>query len=289
MRTLPGLLLAAAMAAGAGDPAAAQELYGTLKKVKESGRIVVGRSENSPPFSFVDPAGAPIGYTIDLCGRIAEAVRQELKMERIEVRYVTITGTTSIPLLVNGTVDMVCSTTTHNLSRERQVDFLATTYVTGNQLLVRKDSGINEIEDLKGKRVAVNQGTTNERIMKELDRKLGLGIRFLDTEDQPRGWLAFETGRVDAYVTDAIIEHGLIAKASNPDRYTVVGRLLSFDPYSVVVRRDDSAFRHVGNRVLADLFRDGGIQAIYDHWIAPIAGPPSEELETVWRVQALPN
>jgi len=131
--------------------------------------------------------------------------------------------------------------------------------------------------------------TTNERIIKELDRKLGLGIRFLDTEDQPRGWLAFETGRVDAYVTDAIIEHGLIAKASNPDRYAVVGRLLSFDPYSVVVRRDDSAFRHVGNRVLADLFRGGEIQAIYDRWIGPIVGPPSDELQTVWRVQALPN
>jgi glutamate/aspartate transport system substrate-binding protein len=289
MRKLSWWLLAVALLVGAQNPVAAQELYGTLKKVKESGRIVIGRSENSPPFSFVDAAGAPTGYTIDLCGRIAEAVRQELKMERIEVRYVTITGTTSIPLLVNGTVDMVCSTTTHNLTRERQVDFLATTYITGNQLLVRKNSGINEIEDLKGKRVAVNQGTTNERIIKELDRKLGLGIRFLDTEDQPRGWLAFETGRVDAYVTDAIIEHGLIAKASNPDRYAVVGRLLSFDPYSVVVRRDDSAFRHVGNRVLADLFRGGEIQAIYDRWIGPIVGPPSDELQTVWRVQALPN
>ncbi len=289
MRNLLGLILASTLSAGLGNAAAAQELYGTLKKIRESGRIVIGRSENSPPFSFVDAAGGPTGYTIDLCGRIAEAVRQEVKMERIEVRYVTITGTTSIPLLVNGTVDMVCSTTTHNLTRERQVDFLATTYITGNQLLVRKDSGIKEIEDLKGKRVAVNQGTTNERIMKALDRELGLGIRFLDTEDQPRGWLAFESGRVDAYVTDAIIEHGLIAKAANPDRYAVVGRLLSFDPYSVVVRRDDSAFRHVGNRVLADLFRSGEIQAIYNRWIAPIAGPPSQELQTVWRVQALPN
>jgi glutamate/aspartate transport system substrate-binding protein len=269
--------------------AQSQELYGTLKKIKESGVLVIGRSENSIPFSYAGSDGNPIGYSIDICNRIADGVRQELKLDKLEVRYVTIMGTTLIPLLVNGTIDMGCSTTTHNLTRERQVDFLATTYVTGNQLLVRKDSGIREIEDLKGKRVAVNQGTTNEKIMKELDRRLGLGIRFLDTEDQPRGWLAFETGRVDCYVTDAIIEHGLIAKSKAPDQYAVVGRLLSFDPYSMVVRRDDSAFRNVGNRVLADLFRNGEIQAIYDKWIGPIAGPPSDELKMTWKIQALPN
>ncbi len=269
--------------------AQSQELYGTLKKIKESGVLVIGRSENSIPFSYTGPDGTPVGYSIDICGRIAEGVRQTLKLDKLEIRYVTIMGTTLIPLLINGTIDIGCSTTTHNLSRERQVDFLATTYVTGNQLLVRKDSGIHEIEDLKGKRVAVNQGTTNEKIMKELDRQLGLGIRFLDTEDQPRGWLAFETGRVDCYVTDAIIEHGLIAKSKNPDQYAVVGRLLSFDPYSMVVRRDDSAFRSVGNRVLADLFRDGEIQAIYDKWLGPIAGPPSDELKMTWKIQALPN
>lgn len=287
MRRIIGLLAALALAVTAGA-AQAQELYGTLKKIKDSGRIVIGRSENSIPFSYTGADGNPVGYSIDICGRIAEGVRQELKLDKLETRYVTIIGTTLIPLLVNGTIDIGCSTTTHNLTREKQVDFLATTYVTGNQLLVRKDSGIKEIEDLKGKRVAVNQGTTNEKIMKELDRQMGLGIRFLDTEDQPRGWLAFETGRVDCYVTDAVIEHGLIAKSKDPSQYAVVGRLLSFDPYSMVVRRDDSEFRRVGNRVLADLFRSGDIQAIYDKWLAPIAGPPSDELKMVWKVQALP-
>src|SRR4051794_25913582 len=286
MRRTIGLLLALLLASGT---AQAQELYGTLKKIKDSGRMVIGRSENSIPFSFVDASGKPVGYSIDICSRIAEAVRQELKLDKLDVQYVTIMGTTLIPLLVNGTIDIGCSTTTHNLTREKQVNFLMTTYATGNQLLVRKDSGIKEIEDLKGKRGAVNQGTTNEKIMKELDKQLGLGIRFLDTEDQPRGWLAFETGRVDCYVTDAIIEHGLIAKSKNPEQYAVIGRLLSFDPYSMVVRRDDSEFRRVGNRVLADLFRGGEIVQIYDKWLAPIAGPPSDELKMVWKVQALPN
>ncbi|WP_264715698.1 amino acid ABC transporter substrate-binding protein [Limobrevibacterium gyesilva] len=282
------LAAAALFAALSGQVAAADELYGTLKKIKDSGRIVIGRSENSIPFSFTDASGKPVGYSIDLCSRIVEAVKAELKMDKLEVQYVTIMGTTLIPLLVNGTVDMSCSTTTNNLTRQKQVDFLYTMYVTGNQLLVRKGSGIREVEDLKGKRVAVNQGTTNEKIIKALDKQLNLGIRFLDTEDQPRGWLAFESGRVDCYVTDAIVEHGLIAKSATPEKYEVVGRLLSFDPYAIVVRRDDSAFRLIGNRVLADLFRSGEIEQIYDKWLKPIAGPLSEPLRTVFATQAMP-
>jgi glutamate/aspartate transport system substrate-binding protein len=288
MPTMIRLLAVLTLAIGFGHAVAADELYGTLKKIKESGRIVIGRSENSVPFSYTDADGKPTGFSIDLCNRIVEAVKKELSMDQLEVRYVTIMGTTLIPLLVNGTIDMACSTTTNNLTRQRQVDFLYTMYVTGNQLLVRKDSGIHEVEDLKGKRVAVNQGTTNEKIIKALDQKLNLGIRFLDTEDQPRGWLAFESGRVDCYVTDAIVEHGLISKAANPEKYEVVGRLLSFDPYAVVVRRDDSAFRLVGNRVLADLFRSGEIEDIYNKWIKPIAGPLGEPLRTVYATQAMP-
>ncbi len=179
-----------------GCGASADELYGTLKKIKESGTITIGRSENSVPFSYTDSAGNPTGFSIELCSHIVDAVKQELKLDKLQVRYVTIMGTTLIPLVVNGTIDMACSTTTHTLSRQRQVDFLPTMYITGNQLLVRKDSGIHEVEDLKGKRVAVNQGTTNEKIIKAIDAQEHLGITFLDTEDQPRGWLAFESGRV---------------------------------------------------------------------------------------------
>ena len=282
-------VLAASLLLAGVHAASAQELTGTLKKIKDSGTITIGRSENSVPFSYVDSAGNPTGYSIDLCNHIAEGVRQELKLDKLNIRYVTVMGTTLIPLLVNGTIDMACSTTTHTLSRERQVDFLPTMYITGNQLLVRKDSGIKEVEDLKGKRVAVNQGTTNEKIIKALDQKLNLGIHFLDTEDQPRGWLAFESGRVDAYVTDSIVEHGLISKSGHPDEYAVVGRLLSFDPYSVVVRRNDDAFRLVGVRVMAEMIRSGDMQKLYDKWIAPIAGPMTPMLHDVLEGEAYPE
>jgi glutamate/aspartate transport system substrate-binding protein len=279
-----GALIAVAL----GRPASADELYGTLKKIKESGTIGIGHNEDSPPFSAIGPDGKPQGYSIDLCLRIVEGIKEELKLDKLQVKYVPLTGTTRIPLLINGTVDMVCATTTNNLTRQRQVDFLATTFITGNRILVKKGSGIKEIEDLKGKRVSVNTGTSNEKILKELDAKLKLGIRFLDTKDQPQGWIALETGRTDAHFTDEVVEFGLISKAKSPEQYEVVGRLLSYDPYSIVVRRDDSAFRLVGNRVLADLFRSGEIEAIYDKWLPTIGMPMTDMLRTVFKAQALP-
>jgi glutamate/aspartate transport system substrate-binding protein len=162
-------------------------------------------------------------------------------------------------------------------------------FITGNRILTKKGSGIHDLEDLKGKRVTVNQGTTNEQIIKALDAKLNLGIRFLDTKDQPQGWLALETGRSDAHVTDEVVEYGLIAKAKNPEQYEVVGRLLSYDPYAILIRRDDSAFRLVGNRALIALFRSGEIKAIYDKWLLPINMPMSDMLKTVFAAESIPE
>jgi glutamate/aspartate transport system substrate-binding protein len=267
----------------------ADELYGTLKKIKESGTIIIGHNADSPPFSFIGADGTPQGYSIDLCMKIVEAVKAELKMDKLEVKFVPVIGTTRIPLLLNGTTDINCATTTNTLTRQRQVDFLETMFITGNRILTKKGSGIRDLEDLKGKRVTVNQGTTNEQIIKALDGKLNLGIRFLDTKDQPQGWLALETGRSDAHVTDEVVEYGLIAKAKNPERYEVVGRLLSYDPYAILIRRDDSGFRLVGNRALIALFRSGEIRTIYDKWMLPINMPMSDMLKTVFEAQTIPE
>ncbi len=281
--------LATLLAVATASPAGADDLYGTLKKIKETGSIGIGHNSNSPPFSFVGKDGTPQGYTVDLCLKIAEGVKQELKMDKLEIKYTQLIATTRIPLLLNGTIDMVCGTTTNNLTRQRQVDFLSTIFITGNRILTRKDSGIKELEDLKGKRVTVNQGTSNEKIIKALDAQYKLGIRFLDTKDQPQGWIALETGRSDAHVTDEVVALGLIAKSKEPEKYAAVGRLLSYDPYSIVVRRDDSAFRLAGNRVLADLFRSGQINAVYDKWMSTINMPMSDQMKIVFDSQAYPE
>jgi glutamate/aspartate transport system substrate-binding protein len=282
-------LFAAVVALSMAGAAPADELYGTLKKIKETGTITIGHNSDSPPFSFIGADGKPQGYSIDLCMKIVEGVKQELKLDKLDVKFVSVIGTTRIPLLLNGTTDLNCATTTNTLTRQRQVDFLDTMFITGNRILVKKGSGIKEVEDLKGKRVSVNQGTTNEKIIKDLDAKLHLGINFLDTKDQPQAFLALETGRTDAHVTDEIVEFGLIAKARNPEQYEVVGRLLSYDPYAILIRRDDSAFRLVGNRALAELFRSGDIKAIYDKWLLPINMPMSDMLKTVFSAQAVPE
>lgn len=282
-------LLAVVAALALAHAASADELYGTLKKIKESGTITIGHNADSPPFSFIGPDGKPQGYSIDLCMKIVEAVKAELKMDKLEVKFLPVIGTTRIPLLLNGTTDINCATTTNTLTRQRQVDFLDTMFITGNRILTKKGSGIRGVEDLKGKRVTVNQGTTNEQIIKALDAKLNLGIRFLDTKDQPQAWLALETGRSDAHVTDEVVEYGLIAKAKTPEQYEVVGRLLSYDPYAILIRRDDSAFRLVGNRALIALFRSGEINAIYDKWLLPINIPMSDMLKTVFAAQTLPE
>jgi glutamate/aspartate transport system substrate-binding protein len=282
-------LLVVLVAVTLGTPTRADELYGTLKKIKESGTITIGHNADSPPFSFIGPDGKPQGYSIDLCMKIVEAVKAELKMDKLEVKFLPVIGTTRIPLLLNGTTDINCATTTNTLTRQRQVDFLDTMFITGNRILTKKDSGIHDLEDLKGKRVTVNQGTTNEQIIKALDAKLNLGIRFLDTKDQPQGWLALETGRSDAHVTDEVVEYGLIAKAKNPEQYEVVGRLLSYDPYAILIRRDDSAFRLVGNRALISLFRSGEINEIYDKWLLPINMPMSDMLKTVFAAESIPE
>jgi glutamate/aspartate transport system substrate-binding protein len=269
--------------------AQAEDLYGTLKKIKDSGTIVIGHNEDSPPFASFDANGKPQGYSIDLCNRIAQGVKAELKMDNLTVKYQAVNGQTRTPLLVNGTVDLVCATTTNTFARQRQVDFLNTMFVTGNRILVKKGSGIKEIEDLRGKVVSANQGTTNEKVLAQLNEKLNLGITILPTKDQPQAWVALETGRTDAHMTDEVVEYGLIAKAKDPSAYEVTGRLLSFDPYAIVVRRDDSAFRMVANHVLADLFRSGEIETIYKKWMDPIGMPLSNNLKVLFAMQAIPE
>jgi glutamate/aspartate transport system substrate-binding protein len=285
---ISSVLLAAALSFGSGA-AYAEELYGTLKKIKDSGTIVIGHIEDSPPFASFGADGKPQGYSIDICNKIAEAVKAELKMDNLTVKYQAVNGQTRTPLLINGTVDLVCATTTNTFSRQKQIDFLNTMFVTGNRLLVKKDSGIKEIEDLKGKVVSANQGTTNEKVLNALNQKLNLGIKILSTKDQPQAWVALETDRTDAHMTDEVVEYGLIAKSKNPDQYAVVGRLLSFDPYAIVIRRDDSAFRSLGNHVLAELYRSGEWEQIYNKWMSTIGQPLSPELKLLMSMQNYPD
>lgn len=277
--------------------ASAADFYGTLQKIKESGTIVLGHRESSVPFAYVGPDQKPIGYSMDLCHKVVDAVKAELKLDTLNVKYVPVTPQTRIPLIANGNINLECGSTTNNLTRQQQVDFAHTTFITGTKLLVKKASGIKEVEDLKGKSIALAQGTTNERAIKETIAKLNIpNVKILNVKDHAEGFLALETDRVDAYSTDHILLFGLISKAKSPADYAVVGRFLSFDPYALMLARDDSAFRLVVNKTLSGLFRSGEIEQMYTKWfMSPIPGgsalnvPMDETLKTNFVVQAFPE
>lgn len=285
------LAVAAALLLAAGAVSAA-ELYGTLKKIKDTGIINVGHREASVPFAYMGPEGKPIGYTLDLCAKIVDRLKEELSMPNLKVNLVPVTPQTRIPLLANGTVDIECGSTTNNLTRSKQIDYLHVTFITGTKLVVKKGSGIKEIEDLKGKSIALALGTTNEKAIKAVAEQKGINLKYHMVKDHPQGWLALETGRVDAYATDHVLLYGLISKSKEPGQWEVVGRFLSYDPYGIMVRRDDSEFRLLGNTVLSDLMRSGEMQKIYDKWFNPgptnINMPISDALKTAFEIQALP-
>ena len=280
---------AAALLCTLAAPASAQELYGTLKKVRDSKVFTIGHREASFPFAFYDDQKKPTGFAVELCTRIGEAVKQELKMPEIEIRYLPINAQTRIPLLTNGTIDIECGSTTNNLARQRQVDFTYSYYVTGGRLLASKASKIKEVEDLNGKVAGVAPGTSNEVVIKALIEQLKLSLRLVTVRDHAEGMLALETGRIDAYVHDEVGQYALLAKSTQRDKFEVVGRLLSFDPYGLMIRRDDSAFKLVANRTLATIYRSGEVHSMFKRHFDPFGIPLTPAVDWTFKLNAMPD
>lgn len=288
-------LVATVITLGLLSPAAAQtgsKGSAVLERIQKSGVINIGHREASVPFSYIGPDGAPIGYTIEICGKIVEAIKARLGRDDLTIKYVPVTSQTRIALIANGTIDLECGSTTNNLTRQKQVDYLAVTFITGTKIGSKIGSGITEVEDLDGKVLALSLGTTNEKAIRKLMEEKSLDIKIVPTKDHPQAWLAVETGRVDAYATDAALLYGLISKSKNPDGFQVTGRYLTYDPYGIMVPRNDSEFRLLGNTVIADMMRSGELQALYKVWFEPgptnINMPISDTLLTAFRIQAFP-
>ena len=271
----------------------AQDDSPVLKRIKERGVVNMGHRESSVPFSYLSSGSEPQGYSIDLCHKIVEAVRAELGMPGIKINYVPVTSQTRIALMANGTIDLECGSTTNNLTRQKQVDYLPVTFITGTKIASKKGSGITEIEDLNGKTVALSLGTTNEKAIKRVAKANGIDIKTLMVKDHPQGWLAVQSGRADAYASDDVLLYGLISKSKDPNEFQVTGRFLSYDPYGIMVPRNDSAYRRLGTVTLADLMRSGEMHKIYDKWFNPgptkIGMPMSATLEKAFEIQALPH
>ena len=263
MQKLSFVLLAIALMS---VPAAAQELTGTLKKIKDTGVVKIGHREASIPFSYLDDKQRPIGYGVDICMKIVDAVKTRIKMPKLKVEFVPVTSQTRIPILTGGNIDMECGSTTNSVERQKQVAFAPTYFMTGTKLIVKKSSGIKGYDDLKGKTVVFTQGTTNERAMKAYNDEKKLGINFIPAKDHAESFLAVETGRAAAFPMDDILLYSLRASAKKPGDYAVIGEFLSDDPYGIMMRKDDSAFKELVDKTVGGLYKSGEINKIYRKW-----------------------
>jgi glutamate/aspartate transport system substrate-binding protein len=277
-RTL-ALLAALAFATAA----AAQE--GTLKKIKDSGAITIGHRESSIPFSYLDDRQKPIGYSMDICARIVEAVKKELKAPNVDVKYNVVTPQTRMQLIANGTVDIECGSTTNTVERQKQVAFAVTTFITGTKLLVKRKSGIKSVDGLKGKPVVVTQGTTNERAVKAINDQKNLGMRFLNAKDHAESFLTVDTGRAVAFPMDDILLYGLIANSKNPKDWAVVGDFLSYDPYAVMLRKDDPQFKKFVDGVIMGMMKSGELEKVYRNWFLSKIPPKGVNLNVPMSAQ----
>ena len=261
--------LAAAVAVAA--PVAAQE--GTLKKIKDGGSITVGHRDASVPFSYYDDKQQPVGYAMDLCARIVEAVKTELKMPKLEVKYQLVTSANRIPLMANGTIDLECGSTTNNLDRQKQVAFTITHFVTANRWVAKRSAKANKLEDLKGKTIVSTAGTTNIKQITEINGQKNLGMNIISANGHPEAFQMVETGRAVAFVMDDILLYSLAAQSRNPKDYAISADALSVEPYGIMLRREDPAFKKVVDNAVRNLYKSGQINAIYEKWfLKPI--PP---------------
>ncbi len=260
------ILLAALLTAAGIATASAAELTGTLKKIKDTGSFKIGHRDASIPLSYLDDKQQPIGYSVDLCMKIADQVKKELNMPNLKIEFVPVTSQTRIPILTGGNIDIECGSTTNTKERQKQVSYAYTTFYTGTKLLVKKASGIQSYKDLKGKTVVVTQGTTNERALKGLNDTENLGMRFIHAKDHSESFLTVDTGRAVAFPMDDILLYGLVANSKNPGEWAVVGDYLSPDPYGIMIRRDDPQWQKFVNDVIGGLMKSGEIRKIYAKW-----------------------
>ena len=265
MCSTPAIAQDKSPAKAAPAPAAAPAID-TLKRIRDTNSILVGVRDSSVPFSFIDAQKLPQGYSVDLCVRVAEAVKTELKLPKLDVKFVPVTSSNRIPALLEGKIDLECGSTTNTRDRQKQVAFAYTTFVAGIKMLAKKSSNVTSIEDLRGKNIVVTKGTTSEKMMKTMNDERLLKMNIIESADHGESFKAVDDGKAVAFPMDDVLLYGLISKSKKPDDYAVVGKYLSVEPYAIMLRKDEPGFEKIVNRALIDLFQSGEIRRLYAKW-----------------------
>ena len=279
MKYLIALLAALAVAL----PAMAQE--GTLKKIKDAGSITIGHRDASVPFSYYDDKQQPVGYAVDLCMRIVNAVKSNLKMPKLDVKYQLVTSANRIPLMANGTIDLECGSTTNNLERQKTVWFTITHFVTANRWAAKKSAKLNKLADLKGKTIVSTAGTTNIKGMTEINAAQNLGMNILSANGHSESFQMVETGRAVAFAMDDILLYSLVAQARSPKDYAISAEATSVEPYGIMLRKDDVAFKKVVDAAMVNTYKSGAINAIYGKWFQKPVPPKNINLNVPMSAQ----
>ena len=261
-----GLLLLAWLSATAALAQGAEGLSPTLARIKNANVVHVGYRESSPPFSFLDEANRPIGYSLELCEAIVEEISAEVDAPDLKIDYVKVTSDDRIPAVVQNKIDLECGSTTANAERSKQVAFSPLIFVAGTKLMVAKSSPISAATDLKGKTVVVTKGTTNEIAMHNVDKKFQLRLNIVTADDHEQSYQMLADGKVDAFATDDILLYGLIARHKSQDKFRVTGDYLSYEPYGIMFRKGEPEFAAVVERAFRKLGSNHDLIPLYEKW-----------------------
>ena len=271
------------------------QLTGTMQKVRDSGTITIGHRQASVPLSYVSPRGEPVGYSIDLCKLLVEAISEQVG-RGLEIKWLLVTPESRIAAITSGQADLECGSTTNNLERQKQVGFSPTIFVSGTKLMVKKGSPIRSFRDLAGKKVVVTAGTTNEKALRDLMQKFKLDFTLLTTPDHAASFAMLTGGQADTFATDDVLLYGLIAQHNVQGDYMVVGEFLSYDPYGIMYRKGDAQLAKLVNDTFHLLAADREIERRYTRWfLRKLPGstvsldlPMSPHLEGIVQMLALP-
>lgn len=277
------------LAGSVGATEGVQEYTGTLKKVRASGSITIAYREASVPFSYLSARGEPIGYAIDICRFLVDAVSDDLGRP-VNIKWLPVTSETRFSALQSGAADIECGSTTNNVERQKIVAFSPITFIAGTKLLVKKGSPIKSFRDLGGKTVVVTQGTTNEKTMRDLQHKFAINFNLVVARDHGESFDMVASGKVDTFATDDVLLYGWIAKNQAKADYAVVGDFLSYDPYGIVYRKGDSQLRNLIDENFRKLAQEGELEHSYNKWFLRrlpsgerIDMPMSPQLDTIFR------
>lgn len=280
-------LLAAALALGIAAEAPAQ----TLDRIRATGVVTLGVRDSSLPMSYVLGSDQAVGFQVDICQRIVAAIKRQLNLQKLEVRYQVVTSQNRVPLVRNGAVDLECGSTTNNQARQQDVAFTLTTYIEEVRMAVRANSGIRSIRDLEGRTVVATTGTTSVQHLRRNSRATGLKFNEILGKDHAESFLILESGKADAWVIDAGLLNASIANARNPADFAVVGEVLNTEPLAIMLSKDDAPLKALADQTLRDMMRSGEMKALWNKWYAEPIPPrnvrlnmaPPAALQKLWQ------